>query len=72
MPRIRCHYIECVFIDDAYCGAAAVEIDPDEGCMTYARADDISDSDRDDDDGIEEWDELDPDDNDLWLDEHES
>lgn len=30
------------------------------------------DSDRDDDDGIEEWDELDPDDNDLWLDEHES
>lgn len=42
MPRIRCHYIECVFIDDAYCGAAAVEIDPDEGCMTYARVDDIS------------------------------
>ena len=36
MPRIRCHYTDCVFVDDGYCGAAAVELDPDTGCATYA------------------------------------
>ena len=35
MPRIRCHYTDCVFVDDGYCGAAAVELDPDTGCATY-------------------------------------
>ena len=68
MPRIRCHYINCVFVDDTFCGAAAVEIDPDEGCMTYSPADGISDEDWDDDD-IEEWNELETDDDDLWLDD---
>jgi len=33
MPRIRCHYLDCVFLDDGYCSAAAIEIDPDVGCM---------------------------------------
>ena len=36
MPRIRCHYTDCVFVDYGYCGAAAVELDPDTGCATYA------------------------------------
>jgi len=30
MPRIRCHYVDCVFLEGGYCGATAVEIDPDE------------------------------------------
>ncbi len=25
MPRIRCHYLDCVFLDEGYCGAAAIE-----------------------------------------------
>ena len=29
MPRIKCHYIDCVFVDEGYCSAAAVELDPD-------------------------------------------
>ena len=36
MPRIRCHYLDCVFLDDGYCSAAQVEIDPDTGCNTYS------------------------------------
>jgi len=24
MPRIRCHYTDCVFVDDGYCSAAAL------------------------------------------------
>ena len=35
MPRIRCHYIDCIFTDDGYCSAAAVEIDPDTSCVTF-------------------------------------
>ena len=41
MPRIRCHYVDCMFLDDGYCGAAAIELDPDMGCQTYSRVDDI-------------------------------
>lgn len=76
MPRIRCHYLDCVFIDDGYCGAAAIEVDPDVGCMTYSRADDLEvddDWDEEEEDELEEWDEIDPDeeDEDLWLDDDE-
>jgi hypothetical protein len=74
MPRIRCHYIECVFIDDGYCGAAAIEIDPDVGCMTYSRADDLEvDEEWDDDEqeDAEEWEDIEDEeeDDELWLDD---
>lgn len=73
MPRIRCHYIDCVFVDDGYCGAAAVEIDPDVGCMTYSRATDLSEDEWENEDKeLEEWevDELE-DDDEIWLDDDE-
>ena len=38
MPRIKCHYADCVFLDEGYCSAAAVELDPDTGCVTYSPA----------------------------------
>ena len=53
MPRIRCHYLDCVFIDDGYCGAAAIEVDPDVGCMTYSRAEDLELEDDWDADNLE-------------------
>jgi hypothetical protein len=76
MPRIRCHYLDCVFLDDGYCGAAAIELDPDVGCMTYSRANDTSASEEwedDEEEDLEEWDELEDEeeDNELWLDEDE-
>ena len=72
MPRIRCHYVDCVFLDDGYCGAAAIEIDPDMGCMTYSRADDqeeVDDDWSDEEEELDEWDEGDAEeeDDDLWL-----
>jgi hypothetical protein len=75
MPRIRCHYVDCVFLDDGYCGAAAVEIDPDAGCMTFSRADDL-DTEKDWEDeteDLDEWEELEGEDEDdeIWLDEDE-
>jgi hypothetical protein len=62
MPRIRCHYEDCVFLEEGYCGAAAVEIDPDSGCMTYQRGEDENASEEEWEeeleDEIEEEDEL--------------
>ena len=74
MPRIRCHYIDCVFLDDGYCGAAAVEFDPDVGCMTYSRADDAgAEGDWDEEEELDDWDEIDVDEEeeDVWLDDEE-
>jgi len=73
MPRIRCHYLECVFLDEGYCGAAAIEIDSDVGCMTYSRADDVEVEEEweDEEEDLEEWDDLEEEeeDDELWLDE---
>lgn len=73
MPRIRCHYSDCVFVDDGYCGAAAVELDPDTGCMTFSRADETEAQDEweDEEEELEEWEdaESDEEDDEMWLDE---
>ena len=42
MPRIRCHYEDCVFLEEGYCGAAAIELEPETGCLTYTRVDEVS------------------------------
>lgn len=55
MPRIRCRYEDCVFLEDGYCGAAAIELEPDTGCLTYARVDDAEAKDD------EEWEDEDAD-----------
>lgn len=78
MPRIRCHYEDCVFLEEKYCGAAAVEIDPDTGCLTYSQVDeadpaaadeweeDVLDEEEEEDDLYEEEEEED-----AWDDEEE-
>ena len=74
MPRIRCHYLDCVFLEDSYCGASAVEIDPDVGCMTFSRANDVEvDEDWEEEDEEEEWEEpdLEEEDDELWIDDDE-
>jgi hypothetical protein len=58
MPRIKCHYADCVFLDEGYCSAAAVEIDPDTGCATYSPSEDAALADEWDDDAEDEDDEL--------------
>ena len=58
MPRIRCRYVDCVFLEDGYCGAAAVEIDPDEGCLTYSHIEDVPTDEAWDEEEIDEiWEE---------------
>jgi hypothetical protein len=79
MPRIRCHYEDCVFLEDGYCGAAAIELEPENGCLTYTRVDEADDKtteeweeedfEEDADEDADEYD--DEEDEDLWEDEDE-
>jgi hypothetical protein len=74
MPRIKCHYIDCVFVDEGYCSAAAVEFDPDTGCNTYSASEESvpKADDWDEEDETEDWDEEDgEEEDDDWLDEED-
>jgi hypothetical protein len=47
-----------VFLEDGYCGAAAVEVDPDEGCLTYSHIEDVPTDEAWDEEEIDEiWEE---------------
>jgi hypothetical protein len=68
MPRIRCHYIDCIFLDEGYCSAAAVEIDPDTGCATFSPSEDAADDDEWEEEDLEEWeDDSGDEEDDIWL-----
>ncbi|NJN79004.1 MAG: hypothetical protein HC797_00165 [Anaerolineales bacterium] len=72
MPRIKCHYADCVFLDEGFCSAAAVEFDPDTGCVTYSPADGkAADDDWDEDEDSEEWEDEDGEEDDDWEEEDE-
>ena len=67
MPRIHCLYVDCTFLDNTYCSAPTIELDPDLGCATYVPLgeEDILDDDEwedeDEDEGFENWDTEDED-----------
>jgi len=67
MARIRCKYIGCSYLDQGLCSASLIDLDPDEGCLTFTPIGDPFDDDEDDWeedelDGYEEWDDEDDDD----------
>jgi formate hydrogenlyase subunit 6/NADH:ubiquinone oxidoreductase subunit I len=72
MPRIKCHYIDCVFLDEGYCSAAAIELDPDTGCATYSPSDEAAAAEEWEEEE-EEWeeDETEDEDDELWDDEED-
>ena len=72
MPRIRCHYEDCIFLEDGYCGAAAIELEPEAGCLTYTRVDEAEEKVADDWEEEEEFeDELEDENEDYYDDEDE-
>jgi hypothetical protein len=61
MARIRCKYVGCTFLDEGLCSATTIQLDPDEGCLTFTQVGDPFDDDEDwggndDLDGYDEWD----------------
>jgi hypothetical protein len=73
MPRIKCHYIDCVFLDEGYCSAAAIELDPDTGCATYSPSDEAAAAAEEWEEEEEEWEEEegDEEDDELWDEEED-
>lgn len=69
MPKIRCHYLDCLFLDERYCSTAAIELNPDAGCLTFTPNEEADAGSWDDDEELEEWDEMsqDEDADDLWA-----
>jgi hypothetical protein len=67
MPRIRCRYIDCVYLEDGFCGAPTIDLDPDEGCLRYTRIGEVAEDDWEEEELGEIWD----DEEDLFLDEEE-
>jgi len=71
--------VDCVFLENGYCGAAAIEIDPDEGCLTYSHVDEVPADEEWEEEEVEEvWEEdeeelytEDEDEDDLWLEDDE-
>jgi hypothetical protein len=61
MARIRCHYADCVFLDEGYCSAAAIEIDPDTGCATYTPNEEAAKDDWEEEE-LDEWEDEEADD----------
>ncbi len=37
MPRIRCRYIDCTYLESGLCGADQIDLDPEMGCLTYSQ-----------------------------------
>lgn len=69
-PRVRCYYLDCEFLDERYCSAAQIEINPDNGCLTYRPSEDLSTvAGWDDDEELEDWGDLneEDDDDDMWV-----
>ncbi len=74
MARIRCHYLDCAFLDEGYCSAAQVELDPDTGCATYSASEERPAEEDWEENEEEEWEELEDeeeDEDEMWLDDEE-
>ena len=37
MPRIRCRYIDCIYLEAGFCGTDQIDLDPELGCLTYSQ-----------------------------------
>jgi hypothetical protein len=77
MPQIQCRYVDCIFLEAGLCAAEIIKIDPDEGCLTYARIEDVAlvESEEWEDEELDEmWeeddDELEEDVEDDWIDDN--
>lgn len=65
MPRIRCHYVDCIYLEAGFCTADEIELDPDMGCLTYAQAEEEEEEELLEEEELEE--ELELDDEEEWT-----
>jgi hypothetical protein len=64
--------MDCVFLDEGLCSAAAVEIDPDTGCATYSPSEAAAvNAGWDDEEELDEWEDEEGEEDEEWLEEDE-
>ncbi len=68
MARIQCKYVGCVHLDDGFCAAPSIRLDPDEGCLTFTRRSvaQFEDDWNEDEESLSDWQEEGYED---WLDD---
>jgi len=52
MPRIRCRYVDCIYLESGFCGTDQIDLDPELGCLTYTQEEEDLGIDKE-----EEWEE---------------
>ena len=73
MPRIRCRYVDCIYLESGFCGTDQIDLDPELGCLTYTQEEEDVGIDKEEeweeeqalDEEEEEWDEEELDDEEL-------
>jgi hypothetical protein len=73
MPRIRCRYVDCIYLESGFCGTDQIDLDPELGCLTYTQEEEDLGIDKEEeweeeqalDEEEEEWDEEELDDEEL-------
>lgn len=73
MPRIRCRYVDCIYLESGFCGTDQIDLDPELGCLTYTQEEEDLTIDKEEeweegkvlDDEEEEWDEEEIEDEEL-------
>jgi len=64
--------MDCVFVDEGYCSAAAVELDPDTGCATYSPTEGAAaENDWDEEEELDEWEDEEDEEDELWEEEED-
>ena len=83
MPRIRCRYVDCIYLESGFCGTDQIDLDPELGCLTYTQEEEDLGIDKEEEweedkvldeeeeEEEEEWDEEELDDEDLDEDEED-
>lgn len=71
MPRIRCRYTDCIYLEDGFCGTSSIDLDPDEGCMKYTRMGEIPEDEWVEEDEEEIGQIWEEDDEDLYLEDED-
>ena len=58
MPRTRCRYIDCVYLEDGFCSTPKIDLDPDEGCLKYTRMGEVPDDEWEEEEELDQiWEE---------------
>ena len=52
MPRIRCRYVDCMYLESGFCSTDQIDLDPELGCLTYTQEEEDLGIDKE-----EEWEE---------------